>query len=97
MKDSTPIINIYAQEQWHREAYIVANTEGLKSLRDSIDRVLNNKSDRDSILSFVVDGEGYDLWIMNIDDPQMLNKLSLPYTDEIAKQSHNESIHPWQI
>jgi len=100
------LLHIHAQEQWHGEAFIVGNTEGLKTLRDAIDKALeagHGVTPKEAGV-FVTDGEGFDVHIVKNDDDwesESWNKAALPYTDEIAKGNtpHNDDqiIYPWDI
>jgi len=63
------LLNIYGQFDNHAEAKIVGNREGLRALKDLLDKVLSNTKDNsvtdsgndDSI--FASDGEGYPLTV----------------------------------
>lgn len=70
--------HIYAQQDSHGEAYLVGDTESLKSLRDAIDRAL--AKDSSSFETSSEDGEGYNVLIVKLEenDPKW-DDLLLPY------------------
>lgn len=75
-------VHVYAQTHEHGDAFIVGSTNGLKALRDAIDRALNGEVD--SVVGMMAsDGEGYNLFIATEDKPFMWDQLQMPYTDEL--------------
>ena len=97
------LLHIHAQPHWHAEAYIVGNSEGLKALRDAIDKALENghaATPHDEKPVFVTDGEGYVVHVVKNDDKwdgESWNKAALPYTDEIAQYGYEGKIGPWDM
>lgn len=64
------ILNIYGQEEWHTEARIIGNREGLLELKTTIERALTEEkatTDTDGVVNngetalFASDGEGYEV------------------------------------
>lgn len=94
---NNPYLHLYGQGQWHGDAYIIGNTEGLKALRDAIDRALNEERGASSLSAFVNDGEGFYTGVVKIDKPEDFDRLAVPYNDEIAQDHRGEAIWPWQI
>lgn len=89
-------LHIYAQDQWHADAFIVGNAEALKALRDAIDRALERGHGYASC--YVNDGEGYYTAVVKVDDKEKLDRLGVPYTDEVAgAQSVDNPIWPWDL
>lgn len=73
-------LHIYAQAQWHDEAWIAGNEEGLRLLRDAIDKALiDRKAESDHV--FTTDGEGYRVHVLSLTEIE-LDSLVMPYTDE---------------
>jgi hypothetical protein len=73
-------LHLYAQEQWHDEAYIVGDYAALKQLRDALDMAL--ETGRCSMLVFAADGEGYRLHVVQHETARM-DRLRLPYAKTI--------------
>jgi hypothetical protein len=95
--DNIGVIHIHAQREWHDDAYIVANRKALEQLRDMIDVVLREGQTNQSFM--VQDGECFDLYI-TMDDSHWQSdswkRRALPYTDEVASNSHQDNvIPPW--
>lgn len=89
------VLHVYGQEQWHDDAYIVGDAASLQALRDAIDRAL--ASGRDKCTSFVNDGEGFDVVVIKA-DPAVLDRLMVPYNDEIAEEKNGESkVKHWTL
>lgn len=87
-------LHIYAQTFWHDEAYIAGTQEALQYLRDAIDYAL--KDGTGSAQSFVKDGEGY--WIHVVEtDAETMDKMRVPYTDDIAKPREGDNFGPWDL
>ena len=86
-------IHIYAQKQFHDTAYIVGTPEGLKALRDAIDKALGGEVDT-CLKTTTSDGEEYNLWVVT--ESFMWNFLQMPYTD---KELHNseKTLPPWEL
>lgn len=89
-------LHLYAQLQWHDEAYIVGNRQALESLRDAISKVLASEGP-ELVDTFASDGEGYCVAVALSDD-ETFDKLAPPYTSDIAKPTDkNNFIWPWNI
>jgi len=76
VKSQSNILQIYAQEFEHQDAYIVGNKEALLKLRNAIDEAI--ATEESSIELFCADGEGYNLIILN---KNKLMDLMLPYNN----------------
>lgn len=76
-------LHIYAQTQWHDEAYIVGNRAGLTALRDALTRLLDEAASTATLPAYTNDGEGYDLTV-RLADQRIFDALTVPYTDPIA-------------
>ena len=95
---SMNLLHIYAQEAWHDDAFIVGNRLGLEALRDAISEALEKGRARAD--AYVTDGEGYEIKILCEDlewKEDFWNNLSLPYTDEPAKDARPNREVPWDI
>ena len=94
-----PVLHIYGQQQWHDDVYIIANRDGLLSLKTAIENALHS-SNRSQAELYVTDGEGYKIKVVLGDDDWLSpfwDNLALPYTEEIASEKGSNVIWPWQI
>jgi hypothetical protein len=89
-----PYLHIYSQEQWHGNAYVAGNEEGLKNLRDAIDVAL--KEGKSHASAYVSDGEGFYTLVVNLAEDR-IHKIMTPYQDEIAQDSREDAIPPWEL
>lgn len=92
---SDNFLHIYAQTDWHSESFIVGTTPALKALRDAIDQALEKNSAVTE--SMVNDGEGFDIVVACVDNLEEFDKLSVPYTSDIAKEHNSAAKDPWEI
>jgi hypothetical protein len=95
---SDGLLHIYSQFQWHDSAHIIGDEESLKRLRDAIDGALEWGADYTEAMTS--DGEGF----LVIFVKGYVDKLTLPYQDEIAKGQtcHREGgapgkSEPWEL
>lgn len=79
-KDWFPIIHLYPPEIWHDHQIIVCNVQGKELLRQLLDG-------RKSVEASTSDGEGYELILIETDDPCLYPD---PYVDSIALE-HDHS------
>ena len=85
-------LHIYAQAQWHDDVWIVGDKEGLRLLRDAIDKALSEgKAESDHV--FTADGEGYRVHVLSLSEEDMVS-LAMPYTDESIRV---DGVWPWNI
>ena len=89
------ILHIYGQHCWHNEVFIAGDKEALQRLVDATNQAISVGTGR--CQSSVNDGEGFDVYIRYIDDPQTLDKLALPYTSDAAKEKDKSAIWPWVL
>lgn len=90
-------LHLYAQSQWHDEAYLVGNRTGLVALRDAFTRLLDEDQTTATVLAYVNDGEGYDLIVHKV-PRAVFDRLRKPYTDPIATAGQSEiDLWPHQI
>lgn len=80
--DMPDFCHVYSSGAWHEDAFIVAGTDALLKIKETIDKAL--QSGQSSCALFVNDGEGFDLIIVKTDDPAIKNKLRVPYTEDYA-------------
>lgn len=88
------ILHLYGQAFWHDDAYIVGTPRDLLALRDAIDRALVES--HTTIESFTADGEGYRLTVIATDE-DTASRMSMPYTDEVARDNRAAAVHPYQL
>jgi hypothetical protein len=92
------LLHIYAQQQWHDNAFIIGDREGLEILREAIDKALQTDGPINANV-FANDGEGYTVVILCTESHcEMVNaywdKLAVPYTDEVAAEKNEDAIWP---
>lgn len=92
MASNTEYLHVFAQQQWHDEAYIIGNRRALENLRTTIDQAL--ATGHSTVVAFTNDGEGYDAHVTLLSDEQV-NKLAVPYTDEFAREGSESALWPW--
>lgn len=86
-------LHVYAQSQWHDDAFVAGDRKSLEDLRSAIDRALAHGDGRAKATSFTNDGEGFDVHVLLLDDKTM-DRLALPYTDEIASEKKDAALWP---
>lgn len=86
-------LHLFAQSQWHDEAYVAGDRKSLEDLRAAIDKALAAHDGRAKATSFTNDGEGFDVHILLLDEAT-LDRLALPYTDEIASEKKPTAVWP---
>jgi hypothetical protein len=89
-------LHLYAQAQWHDDAYLVGNRGGLTALRDALTRLLDGSASKETVLAYTNDGEGYDLTV-HLVTPEVFGALTVPYTDPIAIAASGNERHPSQL
>jgi hypothetical protein len=63
----TAVLHLHAQNQWHEDAHIVGNREGLLRLREAIAVVLDNHASGCGPVraeAYAADGEAYNLFLI---------------------------------
>lgn len=84
-------INIYTPTEPHQPAYIVVDQEGLKILKQMIDRAIETTENPISKQVFDSDGEQYELRLVcDPDDIQKIDSIKLleaPYVEEYSRYS----------
>ena len=75
-------LHVYAQTEWHTDAFIVGDMKSLKDLRDAINQVLETGNPA-RMESMVNDGEGYWLYVINHEE---MDNMAVPYTSDIAAE-----------
>src|SRR5258708_13929517 len=88
-----PMANLYAQDSWSQNAHIVATPNALRQLKDAIDRALDNQTPQTSPLS-ASDGDPYDLIIIPLENVATIDKLTLPYVEDPARDWRVGTIDP---
>jgi len=88
-------VHLHPQPYFHADAFIVADRQGLQSLRDAIDRAI--EGGKSAALAFVGDGEGYTLMVIRDDEHPRLMLNAVPYTDDCAVEQRGAAIWPHQL
>jgi hypothetical protein len=90
------LMNIYAQEAWHGDAYIVGTREALEKLHLAVEQALLKGLHCED---FMVgsDGEGYSLKIVAVDTDDEVGLMMTPYIDDVAADSRDDCHKPWDI
>lgn len=97
MKATYDVLHIYGQTQWHDEAWVCGSAAALRKLRDAIDRALETGLSVVSDVCYVNDGEGFEVRVIPVSSEAALDKLALPYTDEIASEKKDGVIWPHEL
>ncbi len=96
-RPDTTDLHLYAQSQWHDEAYIVGNRAALTALRDALTRLLDGAASTETLPAYTNDGEGYDL-LVRLADQRIFDALTVPYTDPIAIAASGDGrLYPSEI
>lgn len=77
------LLHLYSQGAWHDAVRIHGTRDALTALRDQLSIVLGGWTS--TPIYFVTDGEGFQVEI-TIEDKAGMDKLPLPYTEDIAKE-----------
>ncbi|MFU0789835.1 hypothetical protein [Virgibacillus proomii] len=93
--DHLGVCNIYAQESWHMESFIIGNKQGLIELKNAIDKALKNKIGEADL--FPSDLEGYTTYVALVEDEEKFANLCMPYTNEPGVDTDENSTHPIDI
>lgn len=73
------ILHIYAQYEWHMEAFILGTESAITALRDACDRALQKghaETPCEDSCMFTNDGEGYQVCIGIIKDKETLQNIA---------------------
>lgn len=92
-KGKERIAHIFAQAEWHDDAYIFANTNALLEIKKAIEQALET-GEGDCIL-MPSDGENFNLKIIKSDEEfnsPYWQKMWYPYTSEHAEYSNHNQI-----
>ncbi|MFS0688708.1 hypothetical protein AB1K89_05630 [Sporosarcina sp. 179-K 8C2 HS] len=79
LPEEAGILQIYGQQMWHSDAFIVGNREALKRLRNAIDHALLYGEKRE--LFYPEDNEAFDLYISCTEESFDMSQLDPPYHD----------------
>lgn len=91
-----PTVHAYAQPLPHAPTYLVANRAGLRKLRDAIDDAFSGRVGLAAVTCN--DGEGYDVYVVEVKSNELLDKMALPYTEGWAAALNDESrVWPHQL
>ena len=89
------ILHVYGQGQWHEEVFIVGDKVALQLLVNAINKAISDGAGE--CQTSVNDGEGFDVHIRLVNDQQMLDKLAVPYTDDVAEEKDKSAMAPWAL
>lgn len=94
--ENIPIVHLYAQYQWHEDAYILANREGLLALQKAIAEAL--EKGHGSAEAFVGDGEGFSIRVVVKDeDLSAWREVAVPYFSDAACEKNAKALWPWDL
>ena len=86
------LLHLYSPYAQHCDGFIVGTPEGLKALRDAIDRAL--KQQYAMTEAVCNDGEQYNIMVVGVVTDAIENRLVLPYTASYAKTPRVDVVHP---
>ena len=78
----TALVHLFAQPAWHDDARIIGTPAGLRLLRAAIDAALRDGNGCAD--AYTNDGEGFRVVIYSVSDRRTIQRLPVPYKDEIA-------------
>ncbi|MTH54933.1 hypothetical protein GKZ89_16140 [Bacillus mangrovi] len=90
--ESMPISHFFGQQEWHGNAYLIANRAALLELKDAIDTALLHGESR--TVSFPSDGEGYYTYIKCVDEDFDWEQVDMPYHN--PKYFSREEAEPYK-
>jgi hypothetical protein len=92
-------LNIYSQECWHDNAYIVGTRDSIKELIKVLACAFRNTSEDGTAQAdfFCSDGEGYTVHVVIASKETMDTKAPVPYTEEYARESRTTVVHPSRL
>ena len=88
-------LHIYSPAQPHCDGYVVGTPEGLKILRDAIDRALIQQGAVAEVCGN--DGEAYSVYIAACIEDGLEHLLAVPYTDHDFKETRSLAIRPHEL
>ena len=98
------LLHVYGQDAWHDDVWIVGNRPALQLLRNTLDNALAKGMDTTEQIDepglFVNDGEGYEVRVLFLEgdwDTMAWRRLAVPYTEDCAKETHENALWPWDI
>ncbi len=93
------LLHIHGQVDWHGEAFILGNKDGLIALRNAINEAIKTTKPGKAEVC-VSDGEGFHVYVI-MDNSSWHDKswmkAALPYTDEVAGEKNKDAVWPWQL
>ena len=91
-----PIVHLYAQYQWHDDAHILVNREGLLPSQRAIVEALEHGYG--SVEAFTGDGEGFSIRVIVKDeDLPAWREVAVPYISDIASEKNAKALWPWDL
>ena len=94
-------IHLYQPLNHHGDAYLVADKEALKKLRDKIDEALKHDEPQ-SFVGFAQDGEGFTTFVIPVDQAdnkwdQMLTTYKDPFYKSCGIDDDEVGLHPFNL
>lgn len=95
-RKSKNFCHVYAATQWHDDVYIVGDVKALTAIKNTIERALQNITPECCTLR-PNDYETYRLHVIKTTNPEVQDKLVLPYTEDFIIDKTEDKIHPFQL
>ena len=86
-------LHLYAQYQWHEEAFIVGDRRALMKLRNAIDEAFESDDGLGKASTFTADGEGYPVHVVIVETKRM-ERMRLPYTSSMFNHPDAKGRYP---
>ncbi len=89
--------NVHVYSNWcqHSDAWIAGEEEGLRALRDAIDKALASGTVATAVEAQANDGESYNLFVVKL-PPETFGTLSPTYQDPTARTESPTYRHPFE-
>ncbi len=102
------LCNVYGQEHWHAEAFLVVNKEALLALRAAIDNLLQEpevEKGIEKVNVFSSEDEGYNLYVIRADTNvgmhqfpnKVWNQLACEYNSDYIEVKREGTISPYDL
>lgn len=91
---NNPTLHVFNQYCNHDDVWLRGNREALKRLRDALDVVLQPGKDAGAVGMWANDGEGYNVYILAVDDEEKWKNAALPYRADWCAPSKDDTF-PW--
>ena len=91
-------LQLYAQESWHMDAFILGNRSGLEALSQAVDEAMATAEGIAATPTLLpVDDEDYQVLVVRLDDVKRFGLLIGQYTAEFARSQDATGLRPLDL